>query len=106
MPIFNIVDPERIRGVLIDLLHQSLAHYTSGALPCQDVNVARESSWETAESFKGTPGIFDDNDEEMMKKLKETITQSDHLLKLGLAGPSRGRGWGSQGRSRVVWQRW
>ncbi len=41
-----------------------------------------------AESFKGTPGIFDDNDAELT---------SDQLLKLGLAGPSSRGGGGGGG---------
>ena len=93
----NVQDPQKVRAVLIDLLHKSLVHYNHGALLCQDVNVARVTSWVHAESFKGTPGIFDDNDAELTKKLKETITQSDQLLKLGLAGPSRQGGGGGGG---------
>ena len=92
LPILDATDPAKVKGVLETLLNQSLTHYQLGALTCQDVNIARVSSWVTAESFKGTPGIFDRNDEELTKKLKETIMQNDSLLKLGLMGAGRGGG--------------
>ena len=84
VPSFDLQDPQKVRDVLTDVLHKSLTHFQHGNLLMQDVNVARVSSWVHAESMKGTPGIFEENDLELTKMLKETISQSDNLLKLGL----------------------
>ena len=85
-PHFDLSDPERVRAVLIDLDNKWVAHHQHGALLKQDVCVAKVSSWVVAESMKGVPGIFEDNDPELVKKLKETLQQSDALLKLGIGG--------------------
>ena len=75
-----------MRAVLVDLYNQGVAHHQHSALLKQDVCVAKVTSWTVAESMKGAPGIFEDNDPEQTKKLKETLTQSDSLLKLGIGG--------------------
>ena len=102
IPSFDLEDPTKVRAVLTDVLQKSLAHFQHGNLLMQDVNVARVSSWLHAESMKGAPGIFEENDVELTKKLKETISQSDNLLKLGLGGTAcqggrAGGGGGGQG---------
>ncbi len=48
LPILDTTDPIKVKGVLEDLLNQSLAHYQVGTLTCQDVNIACVSSWVTA----------------------------------------------------------
>ena len=60
----------------MDLYHKGVTHFQHGALLKQDVNVARVSSWIVADSMKRAPGIFEDNDPELVKKLKETLSQS------------------------------
>ena len=47
--------------------------------------------------MKDAPGIFEHNNVELRKKLKETMSQSDSLIKLGLGGRAH-----LGGRSGVV----
>ena len=78
------------------MVQKGLTHFQHGTLLKQDVNVARVSSWLHAESMKSAPRICKENDVELTKKLKETISQSDSLLKLGQGGNLRlgVRSWG------------
>ena len=85
-PSFDLQNPDKVRAVLTDLLQKGIAHFQHGMLLKQDVNVARVSSWLLAESMKGAPGIFEHNDPELTKKLNETMSQSESLIKLGLRG--------------------
>ena len=100
-PHFDLSDLERVRAVLVDLYNQGVAHHQHSALLKQDVCVAKVTSWTVAESMKGAPGIFEDNDTELVKKLKETLQQSDSLLKLGIGGSVyRGGSGGGGGKGR------
>ncbi len=54
--------------------------------------------------MKGASGIFEENDVELTKKLMETISQSDNLLKLGLG--CTGRQWGRFGGGQAGGPRW
>ena len=103
VPQFDLSDPVKVRAVLTDLLQKGMNHFQHDTLLKQDVNVVRVSSWLIAESMKGAPGIFEENDPELTKKLKETMAQSDSLIKLGLGGRAglgggSGVGRGSRGR--------
>ena len=93
-PQFDLSDPERVRTVLVDFYNLAVAHHQHAALLKTDVCVAKVTSWTVAESMKGAPGIFEDNDTELVKKLKETLQQSDSLLKLGIGGSVYRRGSG------------
>ena len=103
-PQFDLSDPAKVRAVLMELYHKGVTHFQHGALFKQDVDVARVSSWVVAESIKGAHRIFEDNDPELVKKLKETLSQNDALLKLGICGRvlgSRGgAGGGGGGQAR------
>ena len=72
-PHFDLSDLTKVRAVLVDYYNKSVTHYQHGALLKQDICAAKVSSWVVAESMKGAPGIFEDNDPELVKKLKETV---------------------------------
>ena len=74
----------------MELYQKGVVHFQHGSLLKQGINVARVSSWLVAESMKGAPGIFEDNDPKLVKKLKETLSQNDALLKLGIGGRASG----------------
>ena len=93
-PQFDLSDLAKVRATLTDLYNKSVAHYQHGVLLKQDICAANATSWVVAESMKGTPGIFEENDEVLTKKLKETLQQSDSLLKLGIGGSVYRRGSG------------
>ena len=101
-PQWDLSDLSKVRATLTDLYYKDVSHYQHGSLLKQDICVAQVSSWVVAESMKGTPGIFEENDEMLTKKLKETLTQSDSLLKLGIGGAvyrgGQGGGRGAQGQ--------
>ena len=99
-PHFDLSDPEKVRAVLMDLYNKGVSHHQHGALLKQDVCVAKVSSWVVADSMKGAPGIFEDNDPELVKKLKETLQQSDAQLKLGIGGGVHRGGSGEGGGGR------
>ena len=81
-----------------------MTHFQHGALIKQDVNIARVTSWLMAESMKGAPGIFVENDPELKKILKETMSQSDSLIKLSIGGrASHGGGSGGGGGRQALW---
>ena len=100
-PQWDLSDLSKVRATLTDLYKKDVAHFQHGSLLKQDVSVAQATSWTVAESMKGTSGIFEHNDEELTKKLKETVSQSDSLLKLGIGGAvhrgGHGGGRGGQG---------
>ena len=96
-PQFDLSDPDKVRDVLMDLYQKGVTHFQHGSLLKQDVNVARVSSWLMAESMKGSPGIFEENDPELTKWLKETMSQSDALIKFGIGGRASGQGGRSGG---------
>ena len=102
VPQWDLTDLNKVRATLTDLYNKDVALFQHGSLLKQDICVAQVSSWTVAESMKGTPGIFEQNDEELTKKLKETLTQSDSLLKLGIGGAvhrgGHGGGRGGQGQ--------
>ena len=101
-PQFDLSDLSKVRATLTDLYYKSVTHYQHGSLLKQDICAAQVSSWVVAESMKGAPGIFEENDELLTKKLKETLQQSDSLLKLGIGGAvhrgGQGGGRGAQGQ--------
>ena len=86
VPSWDLTDLSRVRATLNDLFAKDVSHYQHGSLLKQDICVAQVSSWVAAESMRGAPGIFEENDEMLTKKLKETLAQSDSLLKLGIGG--------------------
>ena len=99
-PHFDLSDLSKVRAVLVDYYNRSVTHYQHGDLLKQDICAAKVSSWVVAESMKGAPGIFEHNDLELTKKLKETLSQSDSLLKLGIGGGVHKGGHGGGGGAR------